>query len=57
MKGLFRDAGSSESEVGDVVTIACGGVVTSADMAGATTAQIMDVAQHSAKVSLSATFR
>jgi aspartyl aminopeptidase len=47
VKRLFRDAGSSESEVEKIAAHSLRrGFVTSADMAGATTAQIMDVTGH-----------
>jgi site-specific recombinase XerC len=46
VKRLFRDAGSSESEVEKIAHSLRRGFVTSADMAGATTAQIMDVTGH-----------
>jgi hypothetical protein len=47
VKRLFRDAGSSESEVRKIAAHSLRrGFVTSADMAGATTAQIMDVTGH-----------
>jgi len=47
VKRLFRDTGSSESEVEKVAAHSLRrGFVTSADMAGATAAQIMDVTGH-----------
>jgi integrase len=47
IKRLFRDAGSSKSEVEKIAAHSLRrGFVTSADIAGATTAQIMDVTGH-----------
>jgi integrase len=47
VKRLFRDAGSSERDVDAIGAHSLRrGFVTSADMAGATTAQIMDVTGH-----------
>jgi integrase len=47
VKRLFRDAGSSESGVDSIAAHSLRrGFVTSADLAGATTAQIMDVTGH-----------
>jgi hypothetical protein len=47
VKRLFRHAGSSDSEVEKIAAHSLRrGFVTSADMAGATTAQIMDVTGH-----------
>jgi integrase len=47
VKRLFRHAGSSQSEVGKIAAHSLRrGFVTSADMAGAITAQIMDVTGH-----------
>ena len=47
VKRLFRHAGSSQSEVGKISAHSLRrGFVTSADMVGATTAQIMDVTGH-----------
>jgi hypothetical protein len=47
VKRLFRDAGASPSDVDAIGAHSLRrGFVTSADMAGATTAQIMDVTGH-----------
>jgi hypothetical protein len=47
VKRLFRDAGAGPGDIGPIVAHSLRrGLVKSADMAGATTAQIMDVTRH-----------
>ena len=47
VKRLFRDAGAAPGEIGNIAAHSLRrGFITSADRAGATTAQIMDVTGH-----------